>query len=635
MRNQQYHEVDKLELKSARIAARVSNQLRAQIIAAILKHENIDIEKALINGLAPITVASAIISHLRGAKRSMLQASKRPRNGNVTSLVLSKDSERGKRLKRNIKRVVKRPLKNLAKSAIKKSIDVTVEEAGLQDVVNKLKEVSKVYKSGKKTLEQIKKTKQQDIGEKSRIKSVPNPKVKKRKKTKRDVFEEQKARINEEIKEKLKKEKKYIYDEMVRHLRQIIRETAKESAKAINWREVLARLTNRERSIEDIGSVITEEAAKSAVKNIARKLVNKAKRKVRDKKNRLVREAREKLEKEQRKLIRQGVKKPLKEKILTPIEERVFGTPRIPGSHRQYRGMYYYVAKNLQELEQGQQRRRRFETAQTIYKALGNTADLVAFLQKYKISDIFTLLAELGGAVFFPETARIGGVVRAVNWLGDVAKVLELKETDEKASKVKDYHIEKALRLTQEITTIKKLFGRYYPQVYNILSGAGNKTNLKLREVVNDLILTGAHVREAQQVLNEAFIKTGLTPKNNFQLETIYRTQVQLAFSAGRYQTDQHPAIQEILWGYRYVTVGDTRVRPSHAILDGVTLPKEHPFWQFFWPPNGWNCRCQVISIFEKRKLVYPKAPINLENFDKQFMFNPGLVFTNSAAQFV
>jgi SPP1 gp7 family putative phage head morphogenesis protein len=44
----------------------------------------------------------------------------------------------------------------------------------------------------------------------------------------------------------------------------------------------------------------------------------------------------------------------------------------------------------------------------------------------------------------------------------------------------------------------------------------------------------------------------------------------------------------------QYVTAGDDRVRPAHAAMDGTTLPVTDPFWNNYYPPNGWNCRCTV-----------------------------------------
>lgn len=40
----------------------------------------------------------------------------------------------------------------------------------------------------------------------------------------------------------------------------------------------------------------------------------------------------------------------------------------------------------------------------------------------------------------------------------------------------------------------------------------------------------------------------------------------------------------------QYRTAGDDRVRPEHAAMEGITLPIDDPFWESYYPPNGWNC---------------------------------------------
>ena len=52
-----------------------------------------------------------------------------------------------------------------------------------------------------------------------------------------------------------------------------------------------------------------------------------------------------------------------------------------------------------------------------------------------------------------------------------------------------------------------------------------------------------------------------------------------------------------------YDAVQDRRTRAEHAALDGVTLPVDSPFWNFYYPPNGWNCRCTVRRTATPEKI--------------------------------
>lgn len=56
-----------------------------------------------------------------------------------------------------------------------------------------------------------------------------------------------------------------------------------------------------------------------------------------------------------------------------------------------------------------------------------------------------------------------------------------------------------------------------------------------------------------------------------------------------------------------YVAIMDNRVRDSHKAFHGLILPKDDPFWDDNYPPNGFNCRCKVqaLSLDEARALGY------------------------------
>lgn len=195
--------------------------------------------------------------------------------------------------------------------------------------------------------------------------------------------------------------------------------------------------------------------------------------------------------------------------------------------------------------------------------------------------------------------------------------------------------LDDALQILSQRTglDLTKLQEQYNTRALRVLNDVSRDVELELEKTFADLISEGVTTRNAIKALGEKFDELGLSPAKPFQLETIFRTQTQLTFAAGKYQAEQDPDIQEILWGYKYVTVGDDRVRESHAAIDGVTLPKDDPFWNRFTPPNGWNCRCQIIPIFETREIQRPPATLDDGEPllpDKGFDFNPGKILAGA-----
>jgi SPP1 gp7 family putative phage head morphogenesis protein len=160
----------------------------------------------------------------------------------------------------------------------------------------------------------------------------------------------------------------------------------------------------------------------------------------------------------------------------------------------------------------------------------------------------------------------------------------------------------------------------------------------KLEQSLLTIVGKGMHTRQGVAELRGAFKAAGIVPDNSYTLENVFRTQTQVAYSAGRFNADQDPAVQEILWGYKYVTVGDDRVRPEHAGYEGVTLPKSDGFWDANMPPNGYSCRCSAISVYKPRKTARPKAvDVNgkmvTPSTDRGFQFNPGKVTRDPLSQ--
>lgn len=83
------------------------------------------------------------------------------------------------------------------------------------------------------------------------------------------------------------------------------------------------------------------------------------------------------------------------------------------------------------------------------------------------------------------------------------------------------------------------------------------------------------------------------------RLKLIYDTNKQIAFMQGRYQTQLDAAPLKPYW--KYVTRDDSKVRLSHRTLHGKVFRFDDPFWDHFYPPNGFRCRCRVETLSQRQ----------------------------------
>lgn len=91
----------------------------------------------------------------------------------------------------------------------------------------------------------------------------------------------------------------------------------------------------------------------------------------------------------------------------------------------------------------------------------------------------------------------------------------------------------------------------------------------------------------------------------------IYNTNLRMARASGRWAQIQR--VKKRRPYLKYSVIDDGRTRPEHKAWNGTVLPVDDDFWRTHFPPNGWNCRCRVISVSEadlkKHDLKISKAP--------------------------
>ena len=127
---------------------------------------------------------------------------------------------------------------------------------------------------------------------------------------------------------------------------------------------------------------------------------------------------------------------------------------------------------------------------------------------------------------------------------------------------------------------------------------SGMKTFHELNEAFPSLLDENGNRKSFEQFLNDVR-KIDNTYNSNY-LRAEYNFVHSSAQMAARWEEF---AADGDRYNLQYRTMRDAKVRPTHADLHGVTLPMNDPFWEEFYPPNGWNCRCTVVQV---RKSKHP-----------------------------
>lgn len=84
------------------------------------------------------------------------------------------------------------------------------------------------------------------------------------------------------------------------------------------------------------------------------------------------------------------------------------------------------------------------------------------------------------------------------------------------------------------------------------------------------------------------------------RLDTVFRTNVQGAYSAGRYVQNNRPDVVETHPYSKFSAILDGHETDICHDLDGTILRSDDPFWLTHQPPLHFNCRSDVTAISEE-----------------------------------
>lgn len=132
----------------------------------------------------------------------------------------------------------------------------------------------------------------------------------------------------------------------------------------------------------------------------------------------------------------------------------------------------------------------------------------------------------------------------------------------------------------------------------------------KFLDELTDACENGRTKKDFMESMNDFLERNGYEGLNPFNADVIFRTNMQTAYNAGHYKSMTDPMTKKLRPYWKYVTAGDGEVRESHQVMEGRIYAADDPIWDIWYPPNGFRCRCSVVSL-TKRQAENAGVPIS------------------------
>ena len=145
--------------------------------------------------------------------------------------------------------------------------------------------------------------------------------------------------------------------------------------------------------------------------------------------------------------------------------------------------------------------------------------------------------------------------------------------------------------------TFDGLSAQYKRDAFTVAGVSDQRLIQKIRDQLADVMAKGGTRDDFMAAVRKLTSDAGVEQIAAFTLDTVFTTNMQKAYSLGRYEQQMDPDVMAALPYGQYLTVGDDRVRPEHAAIDGFIARLTDPVWNKIYPPNGFNCRCMRILL--------------------------------------
>lgn len=141
------------------------------------------------------------------------------------------------------------------------------------------------------------------------------------------------------------------------------------------------------------------------------------------------------------------------------------------------------------------------------------------------------------------------------------------------------------------------LKGLIHAKAFTVAGATKAQLLVDLYKDVDNALSNGETLSQFRKHFDTTVSKHGWSynGKRGWRTQVIYQNNKNTARAAGRWQQQERLKHQRPY--LLYLTAGDSRVREEHQRWNYILLPVGHEFWNTHYPPNGWGCRCKVVSL--------------------------------------
>lgn len=182
-------------------------------------------------------------------------------------------------------------------------------------------------------------------------------------------------------------------------------------------------------------------------------------------------------------------------------------------------------------------------------------------------------------------------------------------------------------RLAESAEAVAEIYKRR--QGFALARSAEIAVTKRVQKAVEVLSKGGSGTVSATKILQKIGVEHGADKRGWTEAysETVYRTNLNTAYTAGRFQQAKDENVAKVIGGFQLDAINDGDVRRGrvpqdsfgegvehHLAGDGLIAATTDPIWEFASPPHGYNCRCSLIMVsrfrLKRMGLIEPNGKV-------------------------